>query len=99
MKMKTFVVGATLALLVGCGTEEVYFANSLNDAQAKAVDAAVHHAGFGSVSDVRLKKCERDFEDGVSIYEVKFKHGWYEYEYDVDAATGKILKMKKEFDW
>ena len=32
------------------------------------------------------------------VYEVEFESGLFDYEYDVDANTGKILKSKKEFD-
>nr|MBQ4456794.1 PepSY domain-containing protein [Clostridia bacterium] len=29
---------------------------------------------------------------------VEFKYNGYEYEYDIDAVTGKILKTEKEKD-
>ena len=32
------------------------------------------------------------------VYEVEFESGAYDYEYDIDAKTGKILKSKKELD-
>ena len=38
-------------------------------------------------------------EPASPVYEVEFKKGWYEYELDVDAKSGRVLKMKKEFDW
>ena len=30
------------------------------------------------------------------VYEVEFLAGGYEYDYDIDAATGAVLKCEKE---
>ena len=63
--------------------------------QAKA--AALSAAGF-SVSEVRGLKAEFDFDDGRAVYEVEFKKGIFEYDYDIDAVSGKVLKAEKEAD-
>ena len=39
-----------------------------------------------------------DVENGKTVYEVEFESGLYDYEYDIDAVTGKVLKSKKELD-
>ena len=39
-----------------------------------------------------------DWDDGMSIYEIEFKAGGYEYSYEVDAATGSIVEFDKEWD-
>lgn len=84
--------------LVGCSTEEtVYVDNMDKDAQV-ALATAVRHAGL-ELADVKVTKLELDRELASSVYEVEFKKGWYEYEFDVDANSGRVLKMKKEFDW
>ena len=62
-----------------------------------AINAALDHAGLKR-SDIRDLKCELDRENGIMVYEVEFESGLFDYEYDVDANTGKILKSKKEFD-
>ena len=62
-----------------------------------AINAALAHAGLKR-SDVRDLKCELDRENGIMVYEVEFESGLFDYEYDIDAATGKILKSKKELD-
>ena len=62
-----------------------------------AVNAALAHAGLKR-ADVRDLKCELDRENGVMVYEVEFESGLFDYEYDIDAVTGKILKSKKELD-
>ena len=36
-------------------------------------------------------------DDGMSIYEIEFKAGGYEYSYEVDAATGSIVEFDKEW--
>lgn len=62
-----------------------------------AIAAALAHAGLAR-TEVRDLECELDRENGVMIYEVEFESGIYDYEYDIDAVTGRILKSKKELD-
>jgi uncharacterized membrane protein YkoI len=62
-----------------------------------AINAALAHAGLKR-ADVRDLKCELDRENGIMVYEVEFESGLFDYEYDIDAVTGKILKSKKELD-
>ena len=58
--------------------------------EAKA--AALKHAGL-TEKDIRFLEIELD-DDGC--YEVSFDADGYEYDYDVDIKTGKILKFEKE---
>lgn len=60
-----------------------------NDAIQIAVDAAKVNR-----SDIWDLSCELEDEDGVMIYQVEFEHGQYEYEYDIDAKSGKILDVE-----
>ena len=64
---------------------------------AKAKSIALNHAGVdaNTVYDMNI---ELDVEDGTSIYEVEFKSGNREYEYEIDAATGAILQHETEVD-
>ena len=62
-----------------------------------AIRTALAHAKFHE-SDVRRLKCELDRDDGVMVYEVDFKKDGFEYDYDIDAKTGTIIKAKKERD-
>lgn len=66
--------------------------------QDEALAAALEHAGFKKEQLDFLKKIELDWERGRKIYEISFYQGGFEYEYDVDAATGKILKFEKDRD-
>ncbi len=43
-------------------------------------------------------KVEFDKDDGVAVYEVDMVEGRYEYEVEINARTGKILKFEKELD-
>lgn len=65
--------------------------------EAKAKEAALTHAGL-SEGDIRKYKAELDYENGVRVYEIEFKWGEYEYSYDIDAATGAVVKSEKEID-
>lgn len=62
--------------------------------EAKKVVLA--HADL-SEADVKFYKAELDRERVGLVYEVEFDAGKYEYDYEVDAETGKVLKAEKEF--
>lgn len=61
----------------------------------EALSIAYGHAGVSSESVLRTE-VEFDSEDGVMVYEVEFIAGSTEYEYDINARTGEILKQKIE---
>jgi uncharacterized membrane protein YkoI len=65
--------------------------------QELAKELALAHAGVAS-GDVTHWEVELDTEHGVQIYEIEFRAGGYEYEYQLNAATGEILKAEKEAD-
>ncbi len=65
--------------------------------EASAQEIALSHAGL-TAADARRMKAEFDWEDGRAVYEVEFRSGAYEFEYEIDAATGKILDFEKEID-
>ena len=64
---------------------------------AKAKSIALNHAGLreNQAYDMDI---ELDDEDGTLIYEVEFKSGNMEYDYEIDAASGAILKHETELD-
>ena len=64
---------------------------------AKAKSVALNHAGVseGKAYDMEI---ELDDEDGTLVYEVEFKFGGMEYSYEINAATGAILKHEAELD-
>ena len=64
----------------------------------EAVAAALAHVDLQQDQIDFMKKVELDYEHGRKIYEISFYQGGYEYEYEVDAATGRILKCEKDWD-
>ena len=64
---------------------------------AKAKSIALNHAGV-SESKAYDMEIKLDDEDGTLVYEVEFKFGGMEYSYEINAATGAILKHEAELD-
>ena len=64
---------------------------------AKAKSIALNHAGV-SENEAYDMDIELDDEDGILVYEVEFKSGGMEYSYEINAATGAILKHETELD-
>lgn len=65
--------------------------------EEKAKEIALSHA---AVSAEKLTSCklELDYEHGAMVYEVEFKCEGYEYDYEIDAVDGTVLKNEKEAD-
>ena len=66
--------------------------------QEEALASALTHAKLKKGDIDLLKKVEMDFEHGRRIYEIEFYKDGFEYEYDIDAVTGRVLKFKKDWD-
>ena len=64
---------------------------------AKAKSIALNHAGL-SENEAYDMEIELDDEDGTLVYEVAFKSGGMEYSYEINAASGAILKHEAELD-
>ena len=94
-----------VVLLTGCGAAAPYAssASSSNEVTRSAAPAyigldkarqiALDRAGV-SADDVRWEKAELDREDGV--YELEFSSSSTEYDCEVGAVSGKIVKFEKE---
>lgn len=61
----------------------------------RAKQIALSHA---CVSGASFTKVELDTDDGVRVYEIEFKVGNVEYDYDIDATSGAILSSSSEID-
>lgn len=55
----------------------------------KAKSIALNHAGL---SKVAFTKSELDSDDGTRVYEIEFIAGNKEYEYKINAYTGKVIE-------
>ena len=64
---------------------------------AKAKSIALNHAGI-SENQAYDMEIELDDEDGTLVYEVEFKSGNMEYSYEINAASGAILKHEAELE-
>lgn len=63
----------------------------------KAVQTALKHAGLTS-SQVMQLEAKLDRDGGRLVYEIEFKSGGYEYEYEINASNGSIIKSEKDLD-
>lgn len=63
----------------------------------KAVQTALRHAGLSS-SQVTGLEVKLDRDGGRLVYEIEFKSGGYEYEYEINASNGSIIKSEKDRD-
>ena len=61
----------------------------------KAKQIALSHAGVGSA---RFTKAKIDYENGVKVYEIEYKVGNMEYEYDINVLNGAIVSSSAEID-
>ena len=67
----------------------------ISAAEAKSI--ALAHAGL-TEAQVKGLRAEYDRDDGRPEYDVEFRVGNMEYEYEIHAETGKILSWDKEID-
>lgn len=66
--------------------------------QEEAKKAALAHAGVAA-SDATFIKLELDWEDGRQVYDIEFfTSSRAEYEYEIDAATGKVVKFESDLE-
>ena len=61
----------------------------------EAKQIALSHAGVGSA---RFTKAKLDYENGIKVYEIEFKVGNMEYEYDINVSNGAIISSSAEID-
>lgn len=62
-----------------------------------ALQKACAHAGVDASQITRLEN-ELDKDDGVVCYEISFHYNGMEYEYEIDATSGTVLKFESERD-
>ena len=76
-------------------TDAVTPAAAVSAEQARDIAFAHAKVAADSVSGFR---CELDRENGALVYELEFRSGGYEYDYEISADTGAVLKHEKEWD-
>lgn len=80
---------------ISLGEASVDIKDIISEGDARS--AAIAHAVV-SEKDVYDFDIELDNDKGVLIYEIEFKCGDYEYEYDIAALDGSVIKYSKELD-
>ena len=60
----------------------------------KAKSIALERAPSGTT----VLQCKLDRDDGRTVYEVEMRNGRMEYDCDIDAYTGTILKWESDYD-
>lgn len=63
----------------------------------KAKLIALNHAGI-SEAEAKFLEIELDRDDYSKKYEISFHCGDLEYDYEINAETGKIISAEKEYD-
>lgn len=63
----------------------------------KAKEIALSHAGVAADSIGELE-IDLDYEKATMCYELEFSSAGYEYEYDINATTGEVVKNQKNRD-
>ncbi len=58
-----------------------------------ALNIALNHAGYDK-EDTLYTIVKSNYEDGIEVYEVKFRVGFVEYSYDIEVATGNIIDFE-----
>ena len=82
---------ATQVTVVGTASEKGYIG------EAKAKTVALERAGV-TESELLLYKIGLDTHQGAMVYDVEFTTDSYEFDCDVNAKTGEIVKFEKEYN-
>ena len=88
------VVTLTLAAVMVVSSGAAVFGASYIGKDA-AVSKALKNAGT-TRSAVWELECERDSDDGITVYEVEFIKGSTEYSYTINPKTGNIRQKSLE---
>lgn len=63
--------------------------------EAKAQEIALAHAGV-KPADATITKSKLDYDDGRQIYEIEWYANGAKYDYEIDVATGEVVKSDYE---
>ena len=92
--MKKLIAAIMALMIMVCGCSAA-FAAKKTLSKEEAVEIALKSVKM-EIEDVKFTKIEKDKDDGRLIWEIEFVRKGIEYEFDIDARTGKILEANKE---
>lgn len=84
---KMMAVIVAVMMMAGCVSA---FAAGTAMTQEQALQAALDYAGL-KAEQVTVTKCNRDYDDGRQVWEIKFICNGIEYEMNVDMQTGRVF--------
>ena len=94
-KISILSIATILGATILSGSFMSFAANNSYIGVEKAKAIALKDAGVSNVTFVKVKL---DTEDGVTVYDVEFYKGNVEYDYEIDAKTGKILEKDTDIE-
>ena len=88
-----------LSLLTGCAALAALNSPAELPEQLLTVEEAqaiaLEHAGFAP-DQVSFLRTEPELRDRVPHYDVEFREGRWEYDYEIHAETGEVLSFEKD---
>ena len=94
--MRKQIMAVLIAAITIIAASMPSFANTgISVEQAKQI--ALQNAGLRA-SDVVFTKACLDRDDGRMEYDIDFRAGMKEYNYDIDASTGTIVKCDLDYE-
>ena len=88
MKRILLVITVICMLLAGCASQ----ATDIGENKAKEI--ALERVSGATESDIRGFK--KDYDDGKTFYEGKIVIENTEYEFEIDASNGNVVKWEKD---
>ena len=76
-------------------SDTTYSGDGISLKEAKNI--ALKHAGISS-SAAAFVKTEKDYEDGVEVFEIEFYSGNTEYDYEIRVSNGEIISFDKDIE-
>lgn len=87
----TSVCLVAILAIIGAGTASA--ATTIGAKRARNI--ALKHASL-TAEEITFLHTELDYEDGIPVYEIEFSKGNTEYDYEISATTGKILRFEQD---
>ena len=89
-------VSAADGRIIGYSQEAVRRNNDMEGiSEEEAVAIALERVKGASADDIRIR---RDHDDGRAIYEGTIWHDGFEYEFEIDARSGRIIEWDRDRD-
>ena len=95
MKKLTAAIVALMIMVCGCAA---CFAEQQPIDKEEALKITLDYAGLKE-EQIKLTKAHKDRDDGRMIWEIEFYCDGFEYNFDVDMKTGRILEAEKEREY